>query len=393
MSPARGLHLAFAGMGATASSLPALLPTARSLFGEAALTAAPLLFLGLLVGVGMSAIVGARASAARVVATGALIQGAGLILAALSWSAAPFLAAAAVAGLGFGLAESALGVVAKSVARSIPGSSTARTITGLTTTLAVVACASPLVIAGFALLVPDTLVLLVAPAALNLAAAAAVASLGTSERAPDHRHGDARGPRRGRAASASLVTLAGALFVYVGVESAVSGWSAAITADLLRVDAAWSAIGTSAFWALMALGRGGGGVLLRRGATPRIVLAAGAAVAAVALLAAALAADAAGASSGVLALAAIGVAVIAFAPTYGLILASAIDAAETRAAQRVAAVVVAAGAGGGALIPLALVAAGSAPGAASTFALLGAGSILVLILILVRPGRSAPTQA
>lgn len=372
-------------MGATASSIPALLPTARSLLGEAALTAAPLLFLGLLFGVGLSATMGARTSAARVVAAGGVIQGAGLTLAAVSWSPAPFLVGAAVAGLGFGLTESALGVVAKSVARSVAASSTARTITSLTTTLAIVACASPLIIGGYGLLAPGTLVFLLAPAVVNVAAAAAVASLDARPRTPDPGRGS------GRVASVSLVVLATALFVYVGVESAVSGWSAAITAELLRADAAWSATGTSAFWALMALGRVVGGFALRRGATPRLVLAAGAAVAAVALLAAAIARE----SSPSLTLAGIAVAIIAFAPTYGLVLASALDAADAASAQRVSAVVVAAGAAGGAIVPLALVWAGSDPAEASTFAALGTGSILVLVLVLVlvRPVRAPRPDA
>ena len=375
-SASRRLHLAYAGMGATASSVPAVLPAAQSQLGEGVLAAAPLLFLGLLAGVCVSALLPPSIEVTRVVLAGTALQTAGLGLAAFSWSPTLFIAAAALAGVGFGLTESAIGVVAKMTAEQ----SAARALTGLTTTVALAACLCPLALGAMMLAAPGSIVPLLLPAAINALAAVALLHLRVPVRA------GAPVRRAGLSLTAPLVALAAAIAVYVGVESVISGWSSAIPFELLHIDSSFAVLGTSIFWALMAGGRACAAGMLRAGSTPRFTLTAGSTLAAVALMMAAVTAD----QTPAVALGGLAVAVVAVAPTYGIILGTALDRTDDRAAPRVSAAIIACGAGGGALLPLGLLAVGQQPGSALTFATLAGACVAVVALVLVGSATSIP---
>src|SRR5690606_11293050 len=124
-----------------------------------------------------------------------------------------------------------------------------------------------------------------------------------------------------RSALLALLPFAIALPLYVGVETLLSGWSAVIPGRALALDPAAAALGTSAFWALMALGRFGATALRHRDIPPRRILGA-ATIAAAVLLACA---GGAVTTVPVLALIAAAAAVVALAPSYGLILGLALD--------------------------------------------------------------------
>lgn len=353
-------------MGATASSLPAVLPNAQTLHGEAVLAAPPLLFAGLLAGVRLAALFGSASLAPKVVAVGAALQCAALVLAAVSWSSASFVVASAFAGLGFGLTESAVGAVVKAVTgEPAPG-----TLTALTTTVAVVAAVAPLSVWVVTSVTPPSSMALLAPAALNLAGAAAIASL-------DIPRTPTTAPLSPRRLPPPLLWLAGGIALYVGVESVVAGWSSVIPFQLLAVDSSSAALGTSAFWVLMAAGRAGASLALRGGASARLVLLTSALLAAAALTLAAGSAS----SLPALALVALAAATVAFAPTYGLILGTALDRVDVAAAPRVSSAIVASGACGGAALPFVMLMMGSRPGDPGTFLVCAAASASVAALI------------
>ncbi|RKT31512.1 fucose permease [Microbacterium sp. AG1240] len=363
-------------MGATASSVPAVLPTAQSQLGEGVLAAAPLLFLGLLAGVCVSALLPPSVDVTRVVLTGTMLQTAGLALGAFSWSPAVFIAAAGLAGVGFGLTESAIGVVAKMTAEQ----SAARTLTGLTTTVALAACLCPLALGAATLAAPGSIVALLLPAAVNALAVPALLRLRARVRA------GAPAPRARLSVTAPLVALAAAIAVYVGIESVISGWSSAIPFELLDIDPSSAVLGTSIFWALMAIGRACAAGMLRAGSTPRLTLTSGSTLAAAALVMAAVTVDRAPA----VALVCLAIAVVALAPTYGIVLGTALDRTDDRGAPRVSAAIIACGAGGGALLPLGVLAVGQEPGSALTFVTLAGACVVVLTLVLVGSATSIP---
>ena len=98
---------AFAGLGVTASFVPAVLPAAgRATAGDLD-AAVPALFGGLLAGVLASGPLLRAVPAARVLQAGGALQALAVVVAACAADAAPFVAAAVLAGVGFGLVEAA----------------------------------------------------------------------------------------------------------------------------------------------------------------------------------------------------------------------------------------------------------------------------------------------
>ncbi|HMG63329.1 MAG TPA: hypothetical protein VK599_10305, partial [Streptosporangiaceae bacterium] len=174
-------------------------------------------------------------------------------------------------------------------------------------------------------------------------------------------------------------------------ETVFSGWSSVLPLEVLRLSPRTAALGTSAFWALMAAGRYLAAALVRRGVPAGRYLVLGLAAAAGDL---AVAAWIGSSVPGVeLALAALATA--SLAPGYALILGQALGSVNDDAVQRLTGVLVAAGSAGGSVIPLA-VALGV--GAAIPALLLTQAVLLLACAALAgRPGtwraRSAATEA
>src|SRR5690606_4305480 len=121
-------------------TIPAMLPTLEARLDASVVSAIPLLFAGLLVGVLLSAPLLMRLKAGTVVITGAALQAGALLWLAAAPSLVGVLIIAACAGVGFGLTEAAGSVAAKRWASA----STSRSLTMLTATVAVVAAVSPI---------------------------------------------------------------------------------------------------------------------------------------------------------------------------------------------------------------------------------------------------------
>lgn len=376
MTPAvRGLYAAFAGLGATAAAVPAVLPSIERAVGASVIAAVPALFAGLLVGVLTSGLVLRRVRALHLAAIGCLVQAAALGTAALAGSSTVFIAAAALAGLGFGFTEAAASVATKAVSTS-----TAAALTALTATVAVTAAVTPLLVAAAGATGRASLVLLLfAVGQLAAAWALLVGARGTAAPNPAARR---RGLRR--ASVLALLPLAVALPLYVGVETVFAGWSAVIPAELLRLDPAAAALGTSVFWGLMALGRFASAAMLRRGVTPRRALLGGMSVAATVLGLAAVASP----GLPVVGLAAIAVAVVALAPSYALTVGIALDRLDDDEAAQATGVLVACGAAGGSFVPAAILVVTDDPTAPATF-LVTALICLVVAALAAVPVRTA----
>jgi hypothetical protein len=358
-----GLYAAFAGLGGTAATIPALLPSLERGLGSTVLSAVPALFTGVLLGVLLSAPMLVRLRARTVAALGAGVQAVSLIALILATSADAVVLVAAVAGIGFGLTEAAGSVTAK---RLTVGSAT-RTLAALTGTVAVTAAVSPILVAvapGGTWLVP------VLVAVLQLIACLAL--LSSDEAAPDRpaSRGSAAGPRWSPVTMRVFALAAVALVLYVGIETVISGWSAVIPAAVLDLDAQTAALGTSVFWICMAAGRFLAAALLHRGLRPKVLLVACTATAASALGSAAVAPS----LFGLLGLA---VAVVAMAPVYSLVLGQALDRLPSGAAARATGPLVAAGALGGTLVPAAVLLSGLQPTSTGTFLV---SAVLCLVL-------------
>lgn len=341
------MFTAFAGLGGTAAIIPALLPGLVSAGDEKFLAAVPALFGGLLVGVIASALALPAVDPLRLVGIGAAIQALMLGSAVASQSnAGAFVVAAAGAGVGFGLTEAAGSVAAK---RLTPGRSTPRVLNALTATVAAAAALSPMVV--FSTPGDGRPGLLVV-----ISAHVAAAVFAITARRPRAQREVARGRDALKSSSpririggrhiAIVVSLGAALALYVGVETIFAGWSAVIPARLLGLDAATAALGTSAFWLLMALGRSLAAIALRR-LTPHLLAGTTAAIAATALGVAALSAE----RAPVAAVAMCCIAVIVIAPTYSLIIGIAVDLLPPGATARAIGPLVACGAFGGVLVP------------------------------------------
>lgn len=387
----RGLFVAFAGLGATAAAIPALLPSIERAVEAPVLAAVPALFGGLLVGVLASSPVLRRTHPLRAAAIGCLVQAVALGAAALAGTAATFVIFAALAGFGFGLTEAAGSVAAKSVARS----STTAILTALTGTVAIAAALTPLLVSAVARTDRPGLVLVVI-AALQVVAGAVLLTAGRGAPATGAPAAHTAAPRHRtralrRASVIALLPLAIALPLYVGVETVFAGWSAVIPAELLHIDPAAAALGTSVFWALMAAGRFTSSAVLRRGLAPRRALVIAVIAAAALLGIAALAVPLAP----VLGLVAIAAAVVALAPSYAIVIGLALDRLDDVEAANATGALVACGAVGGTFVPALVLLVTDQPAGSATFGVTAALCLAIagLSTLGVRRARPAPTES
>ncbi|KQV02500.1 hypothetical protein ASC55_09525 [Microbacterium sp. Root322] len=360
-----GLFTAFAGLGVTAAFVPAILPSAERAMTADLSAAVPALFAGLLVGVLASGPLLTRWPPRTALMLGSALQAAAVVVVALSGTPAVFIVAAAIAGVGFGLVEASGSVAAKSLAT---GSATGL-LSALLGTVAVCAAVTPLLVAvgspARALLGILAIVPLLTVAILSGAAA-------PSSRAEVPAQRDVRG-------LLVLLPFAVALPLYVGVETVLSGWSAVIPERILAVDPGLAALGTSAFWTLMAIGRFGAAGLRRLSVSPIVILAGATSVAALLMAAAGMLVD----SAPVGALVALAAVVVLLAPSYGLILGLALDRLDPARSAAVTGALVACGAVGGTFVPTLILLIGRDPASSTTFLVSAALCALVPALVLV----------
>ncbi|MCU1421544.1 MAG: hypothetical protein JWN36_1195 [Microbacteriaceae bacterium] len=358
----RALVVVFAGMGATAALVPAVLPLLGASVGSSVVAAAPTLFGGLLVGVLGAPLLARWLAIGSVLRVAAVVQGVGLGVLAVAASEWVVFVAAGIAGVGFGLAEAS----GTAFAREVAGDGVARLLALLTATVAVVAAVSPLlvVLAGAGLF----RWVLAAAAAAHLVAAVLVRA-GHPERADAVERTRARG---------RVILVGVALFAYVGIESTLSGLSSSTVQVSLGTSAALAAVGTSAFWLLMTVGRLAGSAVLRAGARPWALAATAIAVIAVLLFVAA----GVTAASPALALGLEAAAVFACGPCYALLIGAAAEWMTVGSTSQVSALI-AVGAVGGTVIPATVIAAGGLrdaawiPAAAGLLAVLCIGATRV----------------
>ncbi|PRB61630.1 sugar MFS transporter [Microbacterium sp. MYb45] len=370
-----GLFTAFAGLGVTAAFVPAVLPRAERAIGADLSAAVPALFAGLLVGVLVSGPILIRRPPQTALILGSALQAAAIIAVAVASTPGVFIAAAIVAGFGFGLVEASGSVAAKSLA---VGSATGL-LSALLGTVAVCAAVTPLLVALGSDVRPALGILAVVPLVTIVMLAGPTPAASLAE-APAHR--DVRG-------LLVLLPFAAALPLYVGVETVLSGWSAVIPERILDVDPALAALGTSAFWTLMAVGRFGAAALRRASVSPIWILATATSGAAVLMAAAGMLVG----SEPVWALVALAAVVVLLAPSYGLILGLALDRLDPARSAAVTGALVACGAVGGTFVPTLILLVGRDPASSTTFFVSAALCALVPVLVLIaaRSRVTAPT--
>lgn len=360
-----GLFTAFAGLGVTAAFVPAILPSAERAMTADLSAAVPALFAGLLVGVLASGPLLTRQPPRTALMLGSALQAAAVVVVALSETPAVFIVAAAIAGVGFGLVEASGSVAAKSLAT---GSATGL-LSALLGTVAVCAAVTPLLVAVGSPARALLGILAIVPL-LTVAILAGAAAPSARAEVPAQR--DVRG-------LLVLLPFAVALPLYVGVETVLSGWSAVIPERILAVDPGLAALGTSAFWTLMAIGRFGAAGLRRLSVSPIVILAGATSVAALLMAAAGMLVD----SAPVGALVALAAVVVLLAPSYGLILGLALDRLDPARSAAVTGALVACGAVGGTFVPTLILLIGRDPASSTTFLVSAALCALVLALVLV----------
>ena len=370
-----GLFTAFAGLGVTAAFVPAILPRAEGAIGADLSAAVPALFAGLLVGVLVSGPLLIRRPPQTTLILGSALQAAAVIAVAAASTPGVFIAAAIVAGFGFGLVEASGSVAAKSLA---VGSATGL-LSALLGTVAVCAAVTPLLVALGSDVRPALGLLAVVPLASVVMLVGPTPAASLAE-APAHR--DVRG-------LLVLLPFAAALPLYVGVETVLSGWSAVIPERILDVDPALAALGTSAFWTLMAIGRFGAAALRRASVSPIVILATATSGAAVLMAAAGMLVR----SAPVGALIALAAVVVLLAPSYGLILGLALDRLDPARSAAVTGALVACGAVGGTFVPTQILLVVRDPASSTTFFVSAALCALVPVLVLIaaRSRVTAPT--
>lgn len=370
-----GLFTAFAGLGVTAAFVPAILPSAERTIGGDLSTAVPALFAGLLVGVLMSGPLLVRRPPRTALILGSALQAAAIVAVALAGTPAVFIAAAAVAGFGFGLVEASGSVAAKSLS---VGSATGL-LSALLGTVAVCAAVTPLIVAAGSG-VRTTLGILAVVPLLTIAMLTGSVSPDARTEAPARR--DVRG-------LLVLLPFAVALPLYVGVETVLSGWSAVIPERILGVDPGLAALGTSAFWALMAVGRFGAAALRRLAVSPIAILITATSAAAILMAVAGLLVASAPAG----ALVALAAVVVLLAPSYGLILGLALDRLDPARSAAVTGALVACGAVGGTFVPTLILLIGRDPASSTTFFVSAGLCALVPVLMLVASRTPSQTPA
>lgn len=371
------LFAAFASLGVTAAFVPAALPSAERMLSAELSAAVPALFAGLLVGVLLSGPLLVRRPPRATLILGSALQAVALIAGTWAGHPAVFLGAAVIAGLGFGLVEAAGSVAAKAAAT---GSATGL-LSALMGTVAVCAALTPLAVAAGSEALPVLSTLAIVPLVTIVLLAGGREPTASASEAP---------VRRDVRALVPLLPFAIALPLYVGVETVLSGWSAIIPERALALDPAAAALGTSAFWALMAVGRFGAAGLRRRSVSPIAILAVGTIGAACLMAVAGVLVS----NSPAGALVALAASVVLLAPSYGLIVGLALDRLDAARSAAVTGALVACGAVGGTFVPSLVLLVGRDPASSTTLivsaALCAVVPVLVLVAARVRGNSSAP---
>jgi len=368
----RSLAVAFAALGGTAAVIPSVIPALALELGvttTALLPAVPALFGGLLAGVLSISFLARYFSLTALLRIGSAAQAIGLALAGFAPTPVWFVVGSGIAGAGFGLVEAG----GSAVVRVLGALGMPRALTRLTLWIAIVAAVTPLLVLAVATLGwarPVPLLL----AGLHLALVFALRGIPSA--APPA--AAAIAPARPRAATVRVSLLTAALFCYVGTETVISGWSASTFERELGTTAAVAALGTSAFWLLISLGRLAGTVALdRRGPGAGNI-----ALLCTALIAGSLGLAALTASRlPVVSLALIGVAVFASGPCYALLLGLAVgQAAEDRAVQASSWFIALGATGGVAISFLAVNSTALGPQAPTVIAGIAAAAMFVFFL-------------
>lgn len=375
------LTVAYASLGVGGAAVPAAIPAMSSTLDISAaelLPAVSAIFAGLLVGVVGTPWLARRVGGDRVVWMGTATIATGLLVAGLAPGATVFVGAGAVVGLGFGVVE----VSATAALRVAAGSDSTRSLTTMTAVVALGATVTPLVVAVAAARGQVRAALALAAGVALLATVQAVARP-TRRRTPSvFSKAPSRPVSRRLSELAPLSLLAAALFCYVGAEAILQGWSATTVREQLGSSDAWAAVGTSAFWALMSLGRLAGSAASGsgRGQAAARVCVVGMGVCL--LLAAGVSRTAPSLSVVVM-----GLTVLLAGPCYGLLLGAALGRVDDHDAARTTAVLVAIGAAGGALVPLSASGLGGSAPVAVTVAARAASLMAVLVVVDGRAGR------
>ncbi|WP_433674664.1 MFS transporter [Microbacterium gorillae] len=364
MNARAAVYLAFAGLGITTATFPALIPSRAATDGELVLLAAPMLFFGLLIGVLVTTAIGARLRPTAMAAIGSTVQAAALIAVPIAPGAVGFVIAAAIGGLGFGISEAAGNLVARAAAETV---GTAGLLARLTGVVAIVAATVPLLFAAA----------LAEPWRLSLIGILAVAHLLTAmllwrSVLPDARPAIAA-TRLGHRGTLLIVAITLAFFV--GVESVFAGWSAVFGERLADLSPTAASIATTAYWGVVAAGRFGFAALVHRGHPPRRTFIIGMIAATVLLGVAASVRDAAP----LVALVCIAIVVATLATGYAALVGIGLDTASDAQAPRVVGILVACGATGGTVIPALLLATTGDPTAMATLAACAALTAAVAI--------------
>lgn len=364
-SQTRKLGLSFALLGAAASLLPAYIPQAAVNLGlpvTQLLNAVPVMFAGLFVGVALSPVAIRFLKPTAMARFGLVLLAGSLISIPLAQSSAGFIGVAFLLGLGFGILE----VVATSEVKTLQAD-TSQKLASLTAMFAIAALVSPLTLLLFTSLFEI-------PLPFFLVGILSMALL------PSYQSGVSKvnSPRllAKKPAFRTLLLLAAAIS-FVGAESVMSGWSATLVSELTYLNESAAALGSSAFWALLATGR-----IISARLSPALIsnqaaLPIWSALAGSALIGTWLFYPL---MSPALVLAAFGVAALAAGPCYSLILGQALDASEQRDAVGITSTVVMLGAAGGFLLP-ALVMLN--PVIQNAAAVAGLGFLLTLLVAII----------
>jgi fucose permease len=358
------LVLIFIAMGASASLLPAAIPTfsaTMEVAPSALISAVPAMFGGLLFSVAVTPLAMSRLSEGLLMRLALGLISLGLFVAGLAQEPDVFILGAVQVGVGFGVAE----VIGTSSAKRF-ASDTSSKLTQLNAAFALAALATPLsfVVLG-AVLGPR-------PAFLTPAILAflfAVFYIGETK---------IQQPKKTKISfDFGLLLFALAALCYVGAETLIAGWSSLLVNQIGGFHAELAGIGGSAFWALFAFGRLLSAFLTPRRLPARSALVLWPAISSISLLSAALGWQADGYLPILIAFA---VATVAAGPCYALIIGAALEINKTRNATALTSVLILSGSAGGFLFPLFAQAIG---GYQIVAVLSGAGLFAVLVLVVL----------